>query len=162
MSLANSNTGTKVVTKVEIDVSGAVLKDAVFDPFGLAGDTVAKALTINSAGNTGVVAPNNNASDPNNATYVGAGGTAGYEGIVLTFNQATAGGFQSGETVTFSVDMDPNSIAGAKKSTLDAGTSPNWDVGGVSGAELIGSSFTVTYADGTTSTPARGFPRSSR
>lgn len=151
-SFVLSNTGTKVVTKVEIDVSGAVLKDAVFDPFGLAGDTVAKALTINSAGNTGVVAPNNNASDPNNATYVGAGGTAGYEGIVLTFNQSTAGGFQSGETVTFSVDMDPNSIAGAKKSTLDAGTSPNWDVGGVSGAELIGSSFTVTYADGTTST----------
>ncbi|MCA0941240.1 hypothetical protein LCM08_11415 [Salipiger pacificus] len=151
-SFVLSNTGTKVVTKVEIDVSNAVLKDAVFDPFGVAGDTISKALTIDSAGNTGVDAPNNNASDPNNETYLGAGGTAGYEGIVLTFDTATNGGFQSGETVTFSVDMDPNSIAGAKKSTLDAGTSPSWDVGGVSGAELIGSSFTVTYADGTTST----------
>ncbi|WP_353471271.1 malectin domain-containing carbohydrate-binding protein [Salipiger sp. H15] len=151
-SFVLSNVGTKVVTKVEIDVSGAVLKDAVFDPFGLAGDTIAKVLTINSAGGTGVVAPNNNASDPNNQTYVGAGGTAGYEGIVLTFDPASSGGFQSGETVTFSVDMDPNSVAGAKKSVLDAGTDPDWDVGGISGAELIGSRFTVTYADGTTST----------
>ncbi|WP_226624667.1 malectin domain-containing carbohydrate-binding protein [Alloyangia pacifica] len=151
-SFVLSNVGNKVVTKVEIDVTGAVLKDAVFDPFGVAGDTVAKVLTINSAGGTGVVAPNNDASDPNNETYVGAGGIAGYEGIVLTFDQGSSGGFQSGETVTFSVDMDPNSIAGARKSPLDAGTDPAWDVGGVSGAELIGSSFTVTYADGTTST----------
>ncbi len=151
-SFVLSNVGDKIVTKVEIDVSGAVLKDAVFDPFGLAGDTIAKVLTINNAGGTGVDAPNNDASDPNNGTYVGAGGTTGYEGVVLTFDQTTSGGFQSGETMTFSVDMDPNSVAGAKKSTLDAGSDPDWDVGGVSGAELIGSRFTVTYADGTTST----------
>ncbi|MBE9636655.1 malectin domain-containing carbohydrate-binding protein [Salipiger mangrovisoli] len=140
-----TNVGDKVVTKVEIDVTNAVLTDAVFDPYGLAGDTVAKPLTINNAGSTGVVAPSGQ-------SYVGAGGTAGFEAIVLTFDQATDGGFEAGEKVTFSVDMDPNSIAGAKKTTLDAGTDPDWDVGGVSGAELIGSRFTVTYADGTTST----------
>ncbi|WP_083191205.1 malectin domain-containing carbohydrate-binding protein [Salipiger sp. CCB-MM3] len=151
-SFVLTNVGDKVVTKVEIDVSNAILTDAVFDPFGVAGDTISKVLTINSAGGTGVDAPNNDESDPNNETYVGAGGTAGYEGIVLTFDQSSSGGFESGESVTFSVDMDPNSVAGSKKSTLDDGTDPAWDVGGVSGAELIGSSFTVTYADGTTST----------
>ena len=35
---------------------------------------------------------------------------------------------------------------------MDGGTNPFWDVGGVSGAELIGSSFTVTFDDGTTAT----------
>ena len=46
--------------------------------------------------------------------------------------------------------MDPNSIAGSQKGPLDAGTDPAWDVGGVSGAELIHSQFKVTFTDGTT------------
>ncbi|MEL7313912.1 MAG: hypothetical protein AAFN08_03055 [Cyanobacteria bacterium J06559_3] len=140
-----TNTGTKKIAQVDIDVTGALYPDSIFDPFGLAGDTVGKALTINTNGGTGIVAPSN-------ASYIGAGGTAGFEGLQLRFDETVNGGFESGETVGFSVDMDPNSIAGARKGVLDSGTSPAWDVGGVSGAELIGSSFTVTFTDGTTAT----------
>ncbi len=138
-----TNTGDKSIAAVEIDVTRALYPDSVFDPFGVAGDTVSKALTIDTPGGTGVKAPSN-------ASYVGKGGTAGYEKILLAFDKAVSGGFQTGETLGFSIDMDPNSIAGSSKATLDAGTWPAWDVGGVSGAELIGSKFTVTFADGST------------
>ena len=84
--------------------------------------------------------------------YIGTGGTAGFEAIELQFNENVDGGFEPGETLGFSVDMDPNSVAGAQKAPLDAGSNPSWDVGGVSGAELIGSTFTVTFDDGTTAT----------
>ncbi|PSN17577.1 hypothetical protein C7271_17000 [filamentous cyanobacterium CCP5] len=139
------NTGQKNIAKVEIDVTNALYPDSVFDPFGLAGDSTAKPLTINTAGGTGVVAPSS-------ASYIGAGGTAGYGGIQLLFDEATDGGFNPGETVGFAIDMDPNSVAGTSKGPLDGGSDPGWDVGGVSGAELIGSTFTVTFTDGTTAT----------
>ncbi|MEO1058058.1 MAG: LamG-like jellyroll fold domain-containing protein, partial [Actinomycetota bacterium] len=89
------------------------------------------------------------------------GGTAGFEGVQLLFDSAVDGGFETGETLGFAVDMDPNSIAGAVKGTLDSGAdaSPDvggadndWDIGGVSGAELIGSTYTITFEDGTTAT----------
>ena len=140
-----TNTGTKEIAKVEIDVTNALFPDTVFDPDGLAGDTISKQLRINSDGGTGVLGPDGE-------TYVGSGGSQGYEGIQILFDAAVQGGFQSGETVGFSIDMDPNSIAGADKGILDSGATPRWDVGGVSGAELIGSTFTVTFTDGTTAT----------
>ncbi|MGB7249896.1 MAG: malectin domain-containing carbohydrate-binding protein [Phormidesmis sp.] len=139
------NVGEKKIAKVEFDATNALYPDSVFDPFGVAGDTASKPLTINTNGGTGVVSPSN-------ASYIGAGGIAGFEGIELLFDEAINGGFEPGESVGFSVDMDPNSIAGAEKSILDGGTAPQWDVGGVSGAELIGSSVTITFTDGTTTT----------
>ncbi len=141
-----TNVGDKSISKVVIDVTNALYPDTVFDPFGLAGDTTFKALTIDTNGGTGIIAPN-----PGTA-YIGTGGVKGYEGIQLLFDASVDGGFQPGETVGFSIDMDPNSIAGSTKSTLDSGSVPAWDVGGVSGAELIGSSFTVTFTDGTSAT----------
>ena len=140
-----TNTGDKKIAQVELDVTNALYPDTVFDPFGEAGDTISKELTINNDGGTGAVAASSD-------SYIGTGGTAGYEAIQLTFDENVDSGFESGETVGFSVDMDPNSIAGAEKSPLDSGSNPSWDVGGVSGAELINSTFTVTYTDGTTST----------
>ena len=140
-----TNTGTKKITQVDIDVTNALYPDSVFDPFGLAGDTATKPLTINTNGNTGIVAPSN-------ASYIGAGGSLGYEGLRLVFNENVDDGFNPGETIGFSVDMDPNSVAGTLKGPLDGGSDPDWDVGGVSGAELIGSSFTVIFDDGTTAT----------
>ena len=68
------------------------------------------------------------------------------------FNKNNSNGFEPGETVGFSIDMDSNSIAGTDKNKLNAGTNPSWDSGGVSGAELIGSTFKVTFTDGTTAT----------
>lgn len=140
-----TNTGEKKIAQVDIDVTNALYPDSVFDPFGQAGDTVSKALTINTNGGTGV-------DTPSDASYIGAGGTSGYEKIRLTFDEAVNNGFENGETVGFAIDMDPNSVAGTSKDPLDAGSAPSWDVGGVSGAELIGSTFTVTFTDGTTTT----------
>lgn len=140
-----TNTGEKPIAQVEIDVTNALYPDTVFDPFGLAGDTSSKPLTINTDGNTGIV-------NPNSDSYVGAGGTAGFEAIELFFDEDVNDGFETGETLGFAIDMDPNSIAGASKAPLDDGSNPPWDVGGVSGAELIGSTFTVTFTDGTTAT----------
>ena len=140
-----TNTGEKTIAQIDIDVTNALFPDTVFDPFGIAGDTLGKELVIDTDGDTGVVAPSN-------ASYIGVGGTAGFEGLQLVFDEAVNGGFENGETLGFSVDMDPNSIAGADKTILDSGAAPVWDIGGVSGAELIGSSFTVTFTDGTTAT----------
>jgi len=140
-----TNTGDKVIAQVDLDVTNALYPDSVFAPDTQAGDSAVKPLTIDTTGNTGVGAPSA-------SSYIGAGGKAGFKGLRLVFNPAVSGGFNPGETVGFSIDMDPNSIAGSSKTPLDAGASPAWDVGGVSGAELIGSTFTVTFTDGTTAT----------
>lgn len=136
------NVGNQKITSVKLDVTNAIYSDVVFDPFGIAGDTFAKPITIDTNGSTGVLAPGN-------ASYIGTGGIAGFEGIELTFDEGSDGGFEPGESIGFSVDTDPNSIAGADKLTLDTGTNPSWDVGGVSGAMLIGSAVQVTFEDGT-------------
>ncbi|SLN59067.1 Hemolysin, chromosomal [Roseovarius albus] len=140
-----TNVGEKPIASIVFDVAGAIYGDSVFDPFGLAGDSGSKPLTIDGDGGTGVVAPDA-------SSYIGDGGVLGYKGIQMTFDPFTDGGFESGETVSFSIDMDPNSIAGSFKPTLDSGSFPAWDVGGVSGAELIGSDFTVNFVDGSTAT----------
>ncbi|MBB6428310.1 hypothetical protein [Algisphaera agarilytica] len=138
------NTGGKAITGFTLDVTGALYPDCVFDPEGLAGDSVAKPLNIDTPGGTGLVAP----IDMQDSPYVGEGGAKGYRGLQLVFDPEVDGGFSPDESVGFSIDMDPNSIAGTNKKPLDQGTTPKWDVGGVSGAELIGSTFTVTFADG--------------
>lgn len=140
------NTGHKTITQVTIDVTGALYPDTVFDPEGLAGDSIAKPLHLDTRGGTGIVEP----GGPNATRYVGPGGAKGYEKLVLVFAPETDSGFNPGERLGFSIDMDPNSIAGTNKGPVDAGTVPHWDAGGVSGAELIASRFTVTFADGTT------------
>lgn len=143
-----TNTGGKTITTVELDVTDALYPDTVFDPEGVAGDSVAKALKIDTPGQTGIRQAQNVKPSP----YLGQGGSKGYEGLRLEFDSALDDGFNPGETVGFSIDMDPNSIAGTRKGPLDRGAHPRWDVGGVSGAELIGSTFTVTFEDGTTAT----------
>ena len=140
-----TNTGDKKIVRADIDITNALYPDTVFDPFGQAGDKASKPLTITNDGGTGVIAPAND-------SYIGTGSNKGYEAIQLVFDENTNGGFESQETLVFAVDQDPNSIAGADKNPLEAGTNPSWDVGGVSGAELIGSTFTVTFDDGTTAT----------
>lgn len=147
-SFTLSNTGSKRIIAFELDVTHALYPDTVFDPEGIAGDSVAKPLKIDNVGQpqpTGIIAIQTMQESP----YVGAGGTQGYEGLRLLFDTNQDDGFNPGETLGFSIDMDPNSIAGTDKRPLDRGASPRWDVGGVSGAELIGSTFTVTFEDNT-------------
>ncbi|MEX2453681.1 MAG: malectin domain-containing carbohydrate-binding protein [Rhodospirillaceae bacterium] len=147
-----TNTGEKDIFAIEIDVADALFPDAVFDPFGLAGDLTAKILQINAEGGTGVITPAGGfGQSAIGVTYIGEGGASGFEKIRLEFTD-----FNPGETLGFSIDMDPNSIAGSVKSTLDSGAplagAGNWDVGGIAGGELIGSSFFVEYEDASIST----------
>ena len=94
-SFSITNVGDKRIAAVYLDATKALYPDTVFDPFGLAGDTISKPLTIDSDGSTGVFIPT--------SPYFGAGGTAGYEGAALRFAPTVSGGFSPGETVTFSV-----------------------------------------------------------
>ena len=157
-----TNTGDKQIAAVVIDFRNAVFGDSVVDFDGTAGDTSAKKFAVNTEGGTGAF------FGPDADTYLFAGdtplenttgggntpATGGFRGVLIQFD-GSSGGFANGETVGFSGDMDPNSIAGLLKSGslgVDTGATNGWDVGGVSGAELIGSSFTVMYDDGTFST----------
>ncbi|CAD5264473.1 conserved hypothetical protein [Halomonas sp. 59] len=150
------NTGDKKIAAVFFDVTTALYGDSVFDPDGKGGDATAKEWAINSAGNTGAIQPVGSSGyehyflpgidpEPENSDNNG-----GYRGALVKFSATANGGFTNGETVGFSGDMDPNSIAGFTKSSVDTGSIPFWDVGGISGAELIGSNVYIKFTDGST------------
>ncbi len=151
------NIGSKKISALFIDVTGALYPDSVFDPDGLGGDNAAKAWAVNSAGSTGGYVGGGVGGYflPGQAPVPNAGGSGGpsnggYKGAMVKFNPDVDGGFQFGEIVGFSGDMDPNSIAGMSKANVDSGATQSWDVGGISGHELIGSLFTVLFDDGST------------
>ena len=147
-----TNTGDKRIAAVYFDISNALFHDTVFDPEGLAGDNVARGVTYGATGNTGAVDYQTAVLEP----FFGLGGTSGYEGMMIRFDPETASGFETGETATFGVDVDPNSIIGIPQIPVDInGADPRlngWDIGGVSGAELIGTEIEVLFTDGTTAT----------
>ena len=155
-----TNVGDKKISAIFIDASGALYPDSVFDPDGKGGDNAAKAWAVNSAGGTGGYVDGSGYFLPGvdplpNTTGTGIASNGGFKGAMIKFDPSNSGGFQTGETVGFSGDMDPNSIAGLDKSGgsgVDTGAVSGWDVGGISGHELIGSSFTVLFDDGTTAT----------
>jgi hypothetical protein len=149
-AFAVSNVGDKRIAAIYFDISEAVLDDAVFDPVGLAGDSVARGLTFGSTGSTGADEfTGGQVLEP----FFGLGGSSGYEGLLLTFDPTASNGFEPGESISFGVDIDPNSIVGIPQNPIDiSGNDPRfntWDIGGVSGAELIGSSVEVLFTDGT-------------
>ena len=154
-----TNTGDKKIAAVFIDARSALYQDSVFDPDGAGGDSTAKLWAINSAGDTGGFIGGGvggyflPGQDPlPNETGIGAASNGGYKGALVKFNGDVAGGFENDETVGFSGDMDPNSIAGLTKGIVDGTAIDSWDVGGISGHELIGSVFTVLFDDGSTAT----------
>ena len=143
------NVGGKNITRSRSMSSDALYPDSVFDPSGRR-HTASRHLTVDSAGGPVSGAPNNNQSDPNNGTYVGAGEIRGLRRHRPELHRLPAE--RDGDVL---VDMDPNSVAERSKPILDsgatllgAGADNRWHVGGVSGAELIGSRFIVTYEDG--------------
>ncbi|MEN0078750.1 MAG: putative Ig domain-containing protein [Pseudomonadota bacterium] len=158
-----TNTGDKQVAAVLIDVRGAIYGDSVFDKDGTAGDTATKLFKVDSETGDGTGAY----FEANAGSYVlpgtqpipntsgeGKESTGGFRGLLVKFD-GSDGGFENGETVGFAGDMDPNSIAGLLKGSgaaigVDDGALDGWDVGGVSGAELIGSRFIVVFDDGST------------
>ncbi|MEL6185935.1 MAG: malectin domain-containing carbohydrate-binding protein, partial [Myxococcota bacterium] len=146
-SFSLTNTGDKRISAVFIDVTTALVPDVVFDGDGTGGDSVAKNLTYNSGaasvapvsigsydwlwlparGTSFVPTSAFDASDLSNVDNLfvdavsnsnkaspKAGG--GFRGELLLFTD-----FDPGETVGFSGDMDPNSIAGLTKSSVDTG-----------------------------------------
>ena len=160
-SFEMENTGGKEIAAVFLDFRDALYGDSVIDFDGFGGDTAAREFGVDSgAGATGAFFEGNNAGTyflPGDAPLendTGEGNApvnGGYRGLLLRFDGT---GFTQGEVVGFSGDMDPNSLAGLPKSgpaNITNGVG-NWDAGGVSGAELIGSAFTVLFDDGTTAT----------
>ncbi|PTQ08855.1 hypothetical protein CLG96_14825, partial [Sphingomonas oleivorans] len=133
-----TNTGQKDIASVTFDLSTNHLKNVLFDPAGTAGDTDAKNLKVDSSGNTGAIQP----SSSDYSIFANAR-SGGYEKMTVSFNSAVASGFNPGETVKLSVDIDPTSIKGS---------GINGDAGSISGAELVGSTVTITYTDGSTQT----------
>lgn len=166
------NTGDKRIAAVYMDLATAVFSDVVIDSDGTGGDHVAKSLSHDwGTTETNPVSTDqyqwawppvrsdpaytpNAPFDPadlanvnnlfvNELSDSGLGCDGGFRGQLMLF-----GDFSSGETYEFSGDMDPNSLAGLNQGT--ASTHAEWDVGGVSGAELINSVVTVLFGDGST------------
>ncbi|MEM7718752.1 MAG: putative Ig domain-containing protein [Pseudomonadota bacterium] len=166
-SLQLTNTGDKEVAAVFIDIRNAVFGDMVFDNDGTGGDTASDTFDITSGGGTGAyfVGEGNQTENKANLFFEGPTPIAdtsglgssnisgGYRGLLVRFDGSN-GGFDNGETVGFAGDGDGNSIAGYGSGLLNPNnvTSDNFDTGGQSGSELVGSSFTVLFADGTTAT----------
>jgi hypothetical protein len=124
--IKNTSASGQRITSVRFDIDSAILPDVVFDPTGTAGDPVGKDFTVNSGGsNTGVA-----------GRTFGKALHNGYQALEVAF-----GHFDPGESMGFSIDIDPTSIRGA----ADPGPEAS---GSVSGMELSGSLVTITFEDG--------------
>jgi len=118
----------ETITSIRLDLSTSLLPDLVFDPFGVAGDVVAKDLQPNG----GTVATgflSHEFALPHDG---------GFDAVDLTFDD-----FDPSESFKFSVDVDPTSIRGA------AAPGPN-ESGSVSGLELSGATIEITFDGGPT------------
>jgi hypothetical protein len=125
--LENLSSGGQQLTSVTIDLSGSILAGMVFDPAGAAGDTVAKGFTVDGQVGSFTVS---------SATFGNGSNTAGFKTLTLQLQ-----GFDPGETLQFSVDVDPASIQGV------AAPGPG-EAGSVAGVELTGAA--VAFSFGTT------------
>ncbi|WP_156653324.1 hypothetical protein [Methylobacterium sp. Leaf111] len=124
IKLNNLSQSGNDLKQVVINFSQAILPDGVFfDPNAAGGDN-GKPFQINSQ--TG--------SFTASASYQIGSATTGYRQMTLDFND-----FNPGEGLSFSLDIDPDSLLGFKQSV---------PAGGVSGAELAGSHVSFIFADG--------------
>jgi hypothetical protein len=94
----NLSTGGQKITSVTLDLRTAMLPDVVFDPTGTAGDTAFKGFVLDN--NSGVGSVNGSFASPHN----GVNSQDGYDQVVVTFS-----GFDPGESMSFSADIDPTS-----------------------------------------------------
>ncbi len=113
-----------------IDTSTAVLPQVVFDPLGTAGDTGSpKPFTIDTQVGT----------FSSKATYAAAL-DGGFQVMRVDFD-----GFDGGESLAFSVDVDPSNIKGSSPPGPE-------ETGSISGLEMVGSTVTLAFADGSLQT----------
>lgn len=127
--VANDSVGGERLIELRIDLSTAVFPDMVFDPYGQAGDTVAKDLTVDVRQGTGLL--DYRYEQPHDG---------GFDVLVLRFS-----GFDRGDRFEFSVDVDPTSITGV-------GAPGPAESGSVGGLELVGATVTATFDGGLTIT----------
>jgi hypothetical protein len=121
----NESLGGERLTELRIDLSTAVFPDMVFDPFGAAGDTVAKDLTVDIR--QGLSFDGRVFENPHDG---------GFDVLILRFRD-----FDRGDRFEFSIDVDPTSITGV------AAPGPAQS-GSVGGLELVGATVTATFDDG--------------
>jgi hypothetical protein len=129
--IQNLSTGGQQIQSVTIDISTAMMPNMVYDTLGTAGDQVAKAFQPNSA-STGVVLGSGAATHPHN----GVDGDDGFDRVDINFTSFPVNG-----TFTFSIDCDPNNVKGVAQPGQG-------DSASVSGLELIGTTATVYFTDG--------------
>jgi Malectin domain/Transmembrane protein 131-like N-terminal len=127
--VTNSSAAGQQIASVRFDLSTSLLPDLVFDPNGTGGDSLGKGFTVDSNPGVGAIGHS-----------FGGIHDGGFEVLNATFTD-----FGPGETLTFSVDIDPTSIKGT-------GPPGPGESGSVSGLELTAASVTVTYEDGTAET----------
>ena len=125
--VSNDSLDGQQLTEMRIDLSTALLPDVVFDPYGQAGDAVAKNVQVDVR--EGASFSGHSFAGPHDG---------GFDVLVLRFD-----GFDRGDRFEFSIDIDPTSIKGA-----DApGPAESGSIGGL---ELVGATVTATFGDGTT------------
>jgi hypothetical protein len=127
--VTNSSAGGQQITSVRFDLATSLLPDLVFDPNGTGGDSLGKGFTVDA--NPAVGAIGHNFGGPHDG---------GFDALTATFTD-----FGPGETLAFSIDIDPTSIKGVDPPGPGQSAS-------VSGSELTAATVTVTYEDGTTET----------
>jgi hypothetical protein len=125
--VGNDSLNGERLSELRIDLSTALLPDVVFDPFGQAGDAVAKSYTLDGG--------------LKQASYVfEQPRDGGFDVLVVRYN-----GFDPGDFSAFSLDIDPTSIKG--------GSAPGpAESGSVGGLELVGATVTATFDNGQTIT----------
>ena len=124
--ITNLSTGGQTIQSVRFNLATAFFVDQVFDPNGTAGDPVGKTFS-----------PDSGASQTGQSSFAFSGANGGGFNVLDVFFTD----FQTNELFTFSVDIDPTSIKGAES------PGPN-HAGSQSGLELIGSTITVVFSDG--------------
>lgn len=123
--IENDSLNGERISQVSIDLTTAVFPDIIFDPFGSGGDALAKDVTVD--GRVGLSFSGHD--------YAGERG-GGYDILNLRFQS-----FDPGDSFTFSVDVDPNSIRGV------GAPGPN-EAGSICGLEMVGAAVTVTFEGG--------------
>lgn len=124
--VVNDSLNGERLTQLRIDLSTAIFPDMVFDPFGMAGDTVAKDVVVDVREGLSF----------NGRAFENLH-DGGFDVLVLNFTN-----FDRGDRFEFSVDVDPTSITGV-------GAPGPFQSGSVGGLELVGATITATFDDGT-------------
>jgi hypothetical protein len=125
LRLENLSSSGSNLMQVRIDLSSAILPDGIFFDPANAGGSGGKPFTIDSKiGAFNAV-----------ASYGAGSNQLGYRELTLNLTD-----FSPGETLGFSIDIDPDSMRGYPQSV---------NPGSVSGAEAAGTRVTYVFADGT-------------